>query len=86
MATTTPDGHARTAPPRDEAAEKTGVDVVGEEARPFDPHLARRVLWKIDLFLMPAMLIGAWFLDVDARATGSSGLTDLVERIWAGLL
>lgn len=34
------------------------VDVVGEEARPIDLEVSRRVLRKIDLFLMPAMVIG----------------------------
>ena len=36
------------------AAEK----LVGEEAREIDSRLAKRVLWKIDLWLMPAMVIG----------------------------
>lgn len=34
------------------------MSVVGEEARPIDPEVARRVLRKIDMFLMPAMLLG----------------------------
>lgn len=34
------------------------LDVVGEEARPIDLEVSRRVLRKIDLFLMPAMVIG----------------------------
>ena len=36
-----------------------GIDALGEEARPIDPEVERRVLRKIDLFLMPAMVIGA---------------------------
>jgi hypothetical protein len=35
------------------------MSAVGEEARPIDPEVARRVLRKIDMFLMPAMLLGA---------------------------
>lgn len=35
-----------------------GLDVVGDEAQPVDPEVARRVLRKIDWFLMPAMVIG----------------------------
>lgn len=35
-----------------------GLDVVGSEAQPVDPEVARRVLRKIDWFLMPAMVIG----------------------------
>lgn len=33
-------------------------DYFGDEARPIDPDVAARVLRKIDLFLMPAMVIG----------------------------
>lgn len=34
------------------------MDLVGEEARSIDPSAEKRVLRKIDLFLMPAMVIG----------------------------
>lgn len=34
------------------------MDVVGEEARSIDPSVEKKVLRKIDLFLMPAMVIG----------------------------
>lgn len=34
------------------------MELVGEEARSIDPSLEKRVLRKIDLFLMPAMVIG----------------------------
>lgn len=34
------------------------VDFFSEKARPIDPDVAARVLRKIDLFLMPAMMIG----------------------------
>lgn len=38
---------------------KTPVaDLVGDEAIPIDPEIEKRVLRKIDLFLMPAMVIG----------------------------
>lgn len=43
------------AAPAEAAAE---VDFFSEKARPFDPDIAARVLRKIDLFLMPAMMIG----------------------------
>jgi hypothetical protein len=33
-------------------------DILGEEARLIDPEVERRVLRKIDMFLMPAMVIG----------------------------
>lgn len=34
------------------------LELVGEEAHPVDPNVEKRVLRKIDMFLMPAMLIG----------------------------
>lgn len=34
------------------------MDLVGEEARSIDPRVEKRVLRKIDTFLMPAMVIG----------------------------
>lgn len=40
------------------AAAVAEVDFFSEKARPFDPDVAARVLRKIDLFLMPAMVIG----------------------------
>lgn len=33
-------------------------EVIGEEARTIDPEVERRVVRKIDMFLMPAMVIG----------------------------
>jgi hypothetical protein len=33
-------------------------EVIGEEARAIDPEVERRVVRKIDMFLMPAMVIG----------------------------
>lgn len=37
---------------------KSAADILGDEARPIDPEVERRVLRKIDWFLMPAMVIG----------------------------
>jgi hypothetical protein len=34
-------------------------ELLGEEAREIDPEIERKVLRKIDWFLMPAMVIGA---------------------------
>lgn len=34
------------------------MELVGEEARSIDPNVEKRVLRKIDLFLMPAMVTG----------------------------
>lgn len=42
------------------AAATAPLDYFSDEARPIDPDVAARVLRKIDLFLMPAMMIGMW--------------------------
>lgn len=34
------------------------LEEISNEVQPIDPETARRVLRKIDLFLMPAMVIG----------------------------
>jgi hypothetical protein len=55
----TPQGHAengrqqRTAKGKDEA-----MEMVGEEEHAVDPAVAARALRKIDLFLIPAMIVG----------------------------
>ncbi|KAJ5722774.1 MFS general substrate transporter [Penicillium malachiteum] len=36
----------------------SNLDALGEEARAIDPELERKILRKIDIFLMPAMMIG----------------------------
>jgi hypothetical protein len=50
-----PQGHVGDAPVkgRDEA-----MGMVGEEEHPVDPIIAARALRKIDLFLIPAMIVG----------------------------
>ncbi|KAL3432416.1 major facilitator superfamily domain-containing protein [Aspergillus tetrazonus] len=51
-----------------------GIDALGEEARPIDPEVERRVLRKIDLFLMPAMVIGYGLVYYDKAILGSAAL------------
>lgn len=54
-----------TAGPHQEARDKLTVDALGEHAVSIDPELERRVLRKIDLFLMPAMMIGSsWIIAI----------------------
>jgi hypothetical protein len=36
------------------------IGLVGEHARDIDPEVERRVLRKIDLFLIPAMIVGTF--------------------------
>lgn len=40
------------------AASVPAVKLLEEEAQAIDPEVGRRVLRKIDLFLMPAMVLG----------------------------
>ncbi|KAH8881782.1 putative MFS transporter [Thozetella sp. PMI_491] len=48
--------------------------LVGEEARPIDLEVAKRVLRKIDLFLMPMMIIGYGLMYWDKALLGSAAL------------
>ncbi|KAL4802198.1 major facilitator superfamily domain-containing protein [Aspergillus unguis] len=54
-------------------AEKN-IEALGEEARPVDSELERRVLRKIDWFLMPAMVIGYGLMYYDKAILGSAVL------------
>lgn len=56
------------------------MDLVGEEARPIDPRVEKRVLRKIDLFLMPAMVIGklAKIILRTTRTVIDDGMQDMV--------
>ncbi|KAL3471336.1 major facilitator superfamily domain-containing protein [Aspergillus californicus] len=59
----------------DEKAIATGgIEALGEEARPIDPEVERRVLRKIDMFLMPAMVIGYGLVYYDKAILGSAAL------------
>jgi MFS family permease len=51
-----------------------GIKALGDEARPIDPEIERRVLRKIDLFLMPAMVIGYGLVYYDKAILGSAAL------------
>ncbi|KAI7779337.1 hypothetical protein LA080_000913 [Diaporthe eres] len=50
------------------------MDLVGEEARSVDPSVEKRVLRKIDLFLLPAMVIGYGLVYYDKAILGSAAL------------
>ncbi|KAH8680726.1 putative MFS transporter [Xylariales sp. PMI_506] len=50
------------------------LELIGDEARPIDPEVERRVLRKIDLFLMPAMVIGYGLVYYDKAILGSAAL------------
>ena len=65
---------------RQDAEKTTSVDIMGEEAMEIDTQVARRVLRKIDFFLMPAMVIGK------SRAVLFAFRLMNVQRIRLGLL
>ncbi|KAL1606158.1 hypothetical protein SLS60_003559 [Paraconiothyrium brasiliense] len=50
------------------------AELLGEEAQPIDPEVERRILRKIDLFLMPAMVIGYGLVYYDKAILGSAAL------------
>ncbi|PVH93435.1 MFS general substrate transporter [Periconia macrospinosa] len=55
--------------------------MLGEEALPIDPKIARRVLRKIDLFLMPAMVIGYGLVYYDKAILGSAALFGMTKDL-----
>ncbi|KAJ4391516.1 hypothetical protein N0V93_005134 [Gnomoniopsis smithogilvyi] len=50
------------------------LDFFGDKARPVDPDVAARVLRKVDLFLMPAMVIGYGLVYWDKAILGSAAI------------
>ena len=45
-------------PAGDKPGRDAALDLVSDVAQEIDPRIEKRVLRKIDMFLMPAMLIG----------------------------
>ncbi|KAM0263274.1 hypothetical protein ACHAPA_008888 [Fusarium lateritium] len=64
----------------DDKANST-LDIVGEEARPIDLEVNRRVLRKIDLFLMPAMVVGYGLVYYDKAILGSAALFGMTSDL-----
>ncbi|KAI9371704.1 major facilitator superfamily domain-containing protein [Aspergillus egyptiacus] len=58
-----------------------GIEALGDEARPIDPEVERRVLRKIDLFLMPAMVIGYGLVYYDKAILGSAALFGMTSDL-----
>lgn len=58
------------------------MDLIGEEARSIDPSVEKRVLRKIDLFLMPAMVIGE-LAKIVPSAISLVINTDLQAMVWS---
>ena len=70
--------------PKGEAGlESPAGNILVGEAREIDPKVSRRVLRKIDWFLMPAMTIGESECSTDRPA---HLFTDFSNRIWLGIL
>ena len=72
----------------DSDTQSTDKDValalVGEHAQAIDPVAEARVVRKIDLFLIPAMIVGI-IMDSSPILPRSIDLT-LIDRLWAGVL
>lgn len=62
------------------ATSAASLNFFGDKARPIDPDVAARVLRKIDLFLMPAMVIGT------RSALLLQDMADKDGRIWSCIL
>ncbi|KAF5007873.1 hypothetical protein FDECE_5788 [Fusarium decemcellulare] len=57
------------------------ADVLGGDARDIDPQVERRVLRKIDWFLMPAMVIGYGLVYYDKAILGSAVLFGMTSDL-----
>ncbi|KAF4447957.1 allantoate permease [Fusarium albosuccineum] len=57
------------------------ADVLGGDARDIDPQVGRRVLRKIDWFLMPAMVIGYGLVYYDKAILGSAVLFGMTSDL-----
>ncbi|KAI1261436.1 putative MFS transporter [Xylariaceae sp. FL1019] len=76
-------------PPTDTARISSGKDhgpntvayQLGEEAKNIDPAVERRVLRKIDIFLMPAMVLGYGLVYYDKAILGSAALFGMTSDL-----
>ncbi|KAM0332520.1 hypothetical protein ACHAQA_002803 [Verticillium albo-atrum] len=68
-------------PPGLDEKDGAAAEVLGEEARIIDPEVERRVLRKIDLFLMPAMVIGYGLVYYDKAILGSAALFGMIPDL-----
>ncbi|KAF4544371.1 MFS transporter [Lasiodiplodia theobromae] len=57
------------------------VELLGEEASAIDPEIERRVIRKIDLFLMPAMVLGYGLVYYDKAILGSAALFGMTSDL-----
>ena len=69
----------------DSGEKDVALAFVGEHAQAIDPEVEKRVVRKIDLFLIPAMVIGNYALPNKDQCCELAD--DAVEsRLWTGLL
>jgi hypothetical protein len=78
---TSPGDSAHGTPEKDAA-----LAVVSEVAQDIDPVVEKRVLRKIDLYLMPAMLIGQLRNGYHLQDAAYDSLANLEHRLWHGVL
>ncbi|CAK7214997.1 hypothetical protein SCUCBS95973_002326 [Sporothrix curviconia] len=59
---------------REPTGEESATELLTEEARPIDPAAAKRVLRKIDRFLLPTLVVGYGLVYWDKAILGSAAL------------
>ncbi|KAL3298246.1 putative MFS transporter [Colletotrichum asianum] len=66
--------------------QSTVLEAVGDHARVVDPEIEARVVRKIDLFLMPAMVIGYGLVYYDKAILGSAALFGMTADLQLSII
>ncbi|ORY16356.1 major facilitator superfamily domain-containing protein [Clohesyomyces aquaticus] len=64
-----------------ESGKDLASGLVGEHASEIDPEMERRVVWKIDRFLMPTMVVGYGLVYYDKAILGSAVLFGMTKDL-----
>ncbi|KAF2104287.1 MFS general substrate transporter [Rhizodiscina lignyota] len=64
-----------------ERSKDDALAIVGEHAQPIDPAIARRVVWKIDIFLIPVMFIQYGLVYYDKAILGSAAILGMTADL-----
>ncbi|OAL56311.1 MFS general substrate transporter [Pyrenochaeta sp. DS3sAY3a] len=89
MATSTPPRKTEESPPAEPESgasslsleKDVAIGLVGEHAREIDPEIEKRVLRKIDWFLIPAMIVGYGLVYYDKAILGSAVLFGMTRDL-----
>ncbi|OAL05082.1 MFS general substrate transporter [Phaeosphaeriaceae sp. SRC1lsM3a] len=79
--TSSPASVVRDAPSSDSFEKDVALDLVGEHAQEIDPIVEARVVRKIDLFLIPAMIVGYGLVYYDKAILGSAVLFGMTKDL-----